>query len=97
MRIEDLCYSLVPENLEGTPREIRLGRRDLARLFVVDRRTGTRSHSMVRDLPQWLTAGDVLVLNNSKRIPGVLKGRTSVGGQVELVLWRSKSPERDCA
>jgi S-adenosylmethionine:tRNA ribosyltransferase-isomerase len=84
MRIEDLRYSLVPENLEGTPREFRLGRRDLARLLVVDRKTQSRSPSMVFDLPRWLSAGDVLVLNNSKRIPGVLKGRTPVGGQIEF-------------
>lgn len=84
MRIESLRYSLLPENLEGTPREIRLGRRDLSRLLVVDRATGKRSHSTVRELPRWLGPGDVLVLNNSKRIPGVLKGRTEVGGQVEL-------------
>lgn len=84
MRIEDLRYGLVPENLEGTPREIRLGRRDLARLLVADRRTRSRWPSTVWDLPQWLSAGDVLVLNNSKRIPGVLKGRTPFGGQIEF-------------
>jgi len=84
MRIEDLRYALIPENLEGTPREIRLGRRDMSRLLVVDREKGTRSHSMVCDLPSWFAPGDVLVLNNSKRIPGVLRGRTALGGQVEL-------------
>ncbi|MBI2625661.1 S-adenosylmethionine:tRNA ribosyltransferase-isomerase [Candidatus Parcubacteria bacterium] len=84
MRIKDLRYNLLPENLEGTPREIRLGRRDMSRLLVVDRATGIRSHSTVCDLVHWLTSGDVLVLNNSKRIPGVLKGRTAMGGQVEL-------------
>ena len=84
MRIEDLRYGLVPENLEGTPREFRLGRRDLARLLVVDRKMRSRTASMVLDLPKWLSAGDVLVLNNSKRIPGVLKGRTRVGGQIEF-------------
>lgn len=84
MRIEDLRYTLVPENLEGTPREIRLGRRDLSRLLVVDRSTQSVTQSTVRQLPDWFRAGDVLVLNNSKRIPGVLKGRTDVGGQIEL-------------
>jgi S-adenosylmethionine:tRNA ribosyltransferase-isomerase len=84
MRIEELSYTLVPENLEGTPREIRLGRRDLGRLLVVNRATGKRSHSAVPELPLWFAPGDVIVLNNSKRIPGVLKGRTAVGGQVEL-------------
>ena len=84
MLIEDFRYTLVPENIEGTPREIRLGRRDLSRLLVVNRATGKRTQSTVRDLPKWAAPGDALVLNNSKRIPGVLKGRTSIGGQVEL-------------
>jgi S-adenosylmethionine:tRNA ribosyltransferase-isomerase len=84
MLIEDFRYTLVPENIEGTPREIRLGRRDLSRLLVVNRATGEKTPSTVRDLPRWLAPGDALVLNNSKRIPGVLKGRTSIGGQVEL-------------
>jgi S-adenosylmethionine:tRNA ribosyltransferase-isomerase len=84
MRIEDFQYTLVPENVEGTPREIRFGRRDLSRMLVINRERRTLSQSTVRELPQWLAAGDVLVLNNSKRIPGVLKGRTPVGGLVEL-------------
>jgi S-adenosylmethionine:tRNA ribosyltransferase-isomerase len=82
--IEDLSYALIPENVEGTPREIRLGRRDRGRLLVVDRAAGTLVESRVELLPTWMTAGDVLVLNNSKRIPGVLHGRTPRGGKVEL-------------
>jgi S-adenosylmethionine:tRNA ribosyltransferase-isomerase len=83
-RIDDLRYELALENLEGTPREIRLGRRDLGRMLVVNRATGSLVHSHVKDLPQWFDEGDVLVLNNSKRIPGVLNGRTHRGGSVEL-------------
>jgi S-adenosylmethionine:tRNA ribosyltransferase-isomerase len=83
-RIDDLRYELALENLEGTPREIRLGRRDLGRLLLVNRATGSLVHSHVKELPQWFDAGDVLVLNNSKRIPGVLAGRTQHGGSVEL-------------
>jgi|SRR5882724_832553 len=84
MLIEDLHYTLRPENLEGTPREIRLGRRDRGRLLVVDRAQAKWTESSVQELPRWMRAGDVVVLNNSKRIPGILKGRTTVGGQVEL-------------
>lgn len=84
LQIEDLRYGLLLENLEGTPREIRLGRRDRARLLLIDRRTGSVGDASVDDLPHLLDPGDVLVLNNSKRIPGVLKGRTARGGQVEL-------------
>jgi len=84
MNISDLRYQLIPENIEGTPREIRLGNRDRGRLLVVDRAKGKSSMSRVADLPGWCNPGDVFVLNNSKRIPGVLKGRTVVGGLVEL-------------
>jgi S-adenosylmethionine:tRNA ribosyltransferase-isomerase len=84
LEIRDLRYGLRLENLEGTPREIRLGQRDRGRLLLIDRYAGTIGDSSVDQLPRLLDRGDVLVLNNSKRIPGVLKGRTAVGGQVEL-------------
>ena len=84
MRIEDLRYELRFESVEGTPREIRLGRRDLGRMLVLERHTDSIRHSTVDALPEMLDPGDVLVLNNSKRIPGVLVGRTARGGQVEL-------------
>lgn len=94
--IDDLHYGLALENLEGTPREIRLGRRDLGRLLVVDRATSSITHSRVQELPSWFAAGDVLVLNNSKRIPGVLKGRTSLGGQVEFRFVEVEDAEGLC-
>lgn len=84
MLIQDLKYSLVPENVVGTPREIRLGRRDLARMLVVDRSRQSSADHSVMDLPTLLSPGDVVVLNNSKRIPGVLHGRTALGGKAEL-------------
>jgi S-adenosylmethionine:tRNA ribosyltransferase-isomerase len=84
MLIADLRYTLRPENIVGTPREIRLGRRDLARMMVVDRNSGSMMDRVVADLPLMLAPGDVVVLNNSKRIPGVLHGRTAKGGKVEL-------------
>lgn len=84
MRIESLRYELGPENVAGTPREIRLGRRDLGRLLVVDRAGKKLLDREVKDLPALLRPGDVIVLNNSARIPGVLRGRTLRDGQVEL-------------
>lgn len=84
MRIRDLSYQLVPENVIGTPREFRLGRRDRSRMLVVDSSQGTFVSRTVEELPQIVASGDVVVLNNSKRIPGVLHGRTPMGGKVEL-------------
>lgn len=84
--LEKLSYSLGPENIASEPAEVRLGSRDLGRMMVVDRASGTIGHSNVLNLPDYLAAGDVVVLNNSKRLPGVLKTRTCDGAQVELRL-----------
>jgi S-adenosylmethionine:tRNA ribosyltransferase-isomerase len=84
LQIEELRYDLQPENLEGTPREVRFGSRDLGRMLVVDRNSDELHESRVTALPKWLARGDVVVLNNSKRIPGVLRARTDGDGQVEL-------------
>lgn len=53
-------------------------------MLVVERETGELRQSRVLDLAQWLDPGDVIVLNNSKRIPGVLRARTDRDGLVEL-------------
>lgn len=73
MKVEELKYNLGGENIASAPREVRLGHRDLGRMLVVDRQQRTQRHSFVRALPELLAPGDVLVLNNSKRIPGLLK------------------------
>src|SRR2546428_11335559 len=42
----------------------------------------------VRDLPQYLDAGDVLVLNESRVLPARLIGRRRDGGEAEVLLLR---------
>ena len=42
----------------------------------------------VRDLPQYLEAGDVLVLNDSRVLPARLIGRRRDGGEAEVLLLR---------
>ena len=50
-------------------------------------RDGTRQHLQVTDLPRLLTAGDLLVVNNTKVMPARLHAwREATGGQVELLL-----------
>jgi len=85
MRLSEFQYTLGPENIACEPHEVRLGRRDLGRMMIVDRKERRQSHSYVSSLPDILQPGDVLVLNNSKRIPGVLKARTvAEEAQVEI-------------
>jgi S-adenosylmethionine:tRNA ribosyltransferase-isomerase len=46
-----------------------------ARLLVVSREAGSIEHSYVRDLPEFLVAGDTLVFNDTRVIPARLVGR----------------------
>ncbi len=60
-----------------------------ARLMIVDRRQGSIKHGHVRDLPQFLTAKDLIVLNDTRVIPARLIGfRTSTGGRWEGLFLR---------
>ncbi|HEV2972635.1 MAG TPA: tRNA preQ1(34) S-adenosylmethionine ribosyltransferase-isomerase QueA [Pirellulales bacterium] len=61
-----------------------LANRADARLLVVDRSGSTLAHSHVRDLPQILRPGDLLVLNDTRVVPARLIGRrTATGGHWE--------------
>ena len=64
-------------------------RRDEARLLVVHRDTGRLEHRIVRDLPQLLSRGDLVVLNDSKVLPARLLGtRLATGGKWEGLFLR---------
>jgi S-adenosylmethionine:tRNA ribosyltransferase-isomerase len=62
--------------------------RDSSRLMVVDVETGSISHLVFRDLPQFLRPGDALVLNETKVLPVRLLARKKSGGEVELLFLR---------
>ena len=83
MKTSDFDYYLPQELIAQTPIEPR----DASRLMVLDRKTGTIEHRVFSDLADYLTAGDVLVCNESQVIPARLFGRkVSTGGKVELLL-----------
>ena len=59
-------------------------RRDDSRLMIVRRESGNIEHRMIRDLPDLLSANDLLVFNNTKVLPARLFGfRTSTRGKWE--------------
>jgi len=61
---------------------------------VLDRRTGAVSHQSITDLPAWLHAGDLVVLNDTKVFPARLLGhRVPSGGAVEILLLRRLDAE----
>ncbi|MFM7057976.1 MAG: tRNA preQ1(34) S-adenosylmethionine ribosyltransferase-isomerase QueA [Planctomycetota bacterium] len=84
-------FDLPPELIADRPAP----RRDDARLLVVDRQRQQIQHASVRDLPQLLTAGDLLVFNNTKVLPARLFGiRSATGGRWEG-LYIEQTPDRD--
>ncbi|MGL4943197.1 MAG: tRNA preQ1(34) S-adenosylmethionine ribosyltransferase-isomerase QueA [Thermoguttaceae bacterium] len=79
-QLESYDYPLPSDLIAQTP----LSRRSDARMMVVDRRDNTIAHHHVRDLANFVTPQDALVLNNSKVVPARLVGRrVKTGGRWE--------------
>ncbi len=90
MKTSDFSYTLPPELIAQTPAE----RRDHSRMMVIDRKTGGLRHRHFFDLPEYLQAGDCLVLNNSRVIPARLLGTRASGGSAEILLLRDLGGDR---
>lgn len=91
MRLSDFDFYLPDELIAQTPVEPR----DRSRLLVLFRETGATKHGTFRDLADYLNAGDVLVLNDTRVIPARLMGvKAGTGGQVELLLLKRLGIDR---
>ena len=87
MKTSDFYYDLPPELIAQTP----LKKRDESRLLCLDKATGEWSHHHFYELPDFLRAGDCLVLNNSRVLPARLLGRRLPGGGAcEVLLLQDK-------
>ena len=84
MKKSDFYFDLPQELIAQTPLE----RRDASRLLHLDPKTGTLEHRHFYNLPDYLQAGDCLVINDTRVLPARLLGSRSTGGAVELVLLR---------
>lgn len=97
MLVADFDYILPDELIAQEP----VGRRDHSKLLLVKRRNGSLTDAIFTQLPDFLNAGDVLVLNNTRVFPARLIGRrlrttsrgeTILGGRVEVFLVSRKEP-----
>jgi len=89
VQIADFDYDLPDDRIAQTPIEPR----DSARLLV-DRGTAEPEHRHVRDLPDLLREGDLLVLNETRVIPARLRLRRDTGGTAEVLLLEPTTPDR---
>src|SRR5207247_7986689 len=77
----------LPARLEAhEPPEARGLRRDQVRLMVASRGDGTIVHTRFDELPSFLAAGDLLVLNTSATIPASLPAEGPDGTALALRL-----------
>ena len=60
--------------------------RQESRLLVIQRRSGEIIHSVFSELGDFLDAGDLLVLNDTKVFPARLRGVKDSGGKAEVLL-----------
>ncbi len=88
MKRSDFFYSLPDELIAQTPLEPR----DSSRLMRINRETGAISHTVFRDIPQFLHPGDLLVVNDSRVIPARLYGvKENTGAAIEFLLLEQKT------
>ena len=89
MRLADFDYELPADAIAQVPVEPR----DAARLLV-DRGSSAPGHRHVRDLPELLRDGDLLVVNDSRVIPARLRLHRASGGAAEVLLLEPLDDER---
>ncbi len=84
MKTSDFRFDLPPELIAQQP----LAERSASRLLVVPPGDEAFADRGIRDLPQLLRAGDLLVFNDTRVIPARLFGRKATGGHVEILIER---------
>jgi len=81
-KLDDYHYDLPEKLIAQQP----LPRRDQSRLLHLRRRSGQTAHRRFGDLMELLQPDDLLVLNNTRVVPGRLLGHKESGGRVEALI-----------
>ncbi len=84
MKKSDFRYELPSELIAQQP----LSSRSASRMLVLPPLPGEMRDGMIRDLPQWLAPGDLLVFNDTRVLPARLFGHKASGGRVEVLIER---------
>ncbi len=101
LKKQDFYFELPQELIAQDP----LTDRAASRLLVLDKETGEYHHRVFSDLPDYLRAGDCLVINDTKVIPARLIGTRlltegdgkgtaqGAGAQIELLLLKRRGDD----
>ena len=90
MKTSEFDFNLPQELIAQTP----LLNRDESRLLVLDKNTGEIEHKKFKNIIDYLKAGDVLVINDTKVLPARLMGvKEDTGAVIELLLLKNISDD----
>jgi len=84
MKLSDFDYQLPDSLIAQRP----LSQRGASRLLVVDPDSHSFSDRNFADIGEFLSPGDLLVLNDTKVVPARLYGQTASGGRMEVLVER---------
>ena len=82
LSLESYDYDLPQKSIAQYPSTTR----DISKLLVLNRQTGTIEHRQFYDIIDYLNKNDILVINDTKVFPARLQGKKSSGGKVEIFL-----------
>lgn len=91
MQVEQFDYELPESLIAQTP----LKDRTSSRLLTLDKKTGAIAHQTFERLIDYLEAGDVLVLNDTRVLPARLFGvKADTGAKAEVLLLKQLEEDR---
>jgi S-adenosylmethionine:tRNA ribosyltransferase-isomerase len=82
MKLTDFDYQIPEDRIAQYP----LKERDSSKLFVLHKKTNRSEHRIFGNIIDYLHAGDVLVLNDTRVVPVRLCGVKPTGGKAEITL-----------
>lgn len=86
-------FTLPPELEAREPAEFRGMRRDAVRLMVLPRTSGEPIHTRFDALGEFLRDGDLLVVNDSRTLPALLRARDELCHDVEVRLAHRRAED----
>src|SRR6185437_7168590 len=89
LSLEDFEYYLPEELIAQEPPSVRHG----SRLLGVNRASGAIEDRLFTDLPDLLSPGDLIVINDTRVIPARLLAHRQTGAQVEILLLRPEAAQ----
>jgi len=90
MKLSEFSFDLPEELIAEYPTE----NRDESRLMVVHRDTGKIEHRLFKDIINYFSEGDVMIMNNTKVFPARMYGnKEKTGAKIEVFLLRELNRE----